>query len=65
MNEYWLITLQYHGNGENNFATIAIDEAPVEWLIKYGNHRKNTEKNIVCAQQITEDQYKRFDALRS
>ncbi len=65
MKEYWLITLQHYGNGGNNYATVAIDRAPVEWLIAFGNHREGTQKNIIFAQKITESQFERLDALRN
>lgn len=63
MNEFWMITLQY---GEGKFSTIAIDEHPAEWLIKWGNHRNSTtEKHIVFAMQISQDQFIKMDSLRS
>jgi hypothetical protein len=61
MAEFWMITLQYG----THFSTIAIDEHPAEWLIKFGNHRKPVgEKHIVFCTPITQQQFEQLEKLR-
>jgi hypothetical protein len=61
MREFWMITVHY---GAMQFATIAIDEPPAQWLINWGDHGKRTEKHIVFAMQISEHEYQRINELR-
>jgi hypothetical protein len=56
-----MITLHYSAG---QFATIAIDQSPAQWLIDWGDHGKRTEKHIVFAMQITEHEYERINQLR-
>jgi hypothetical protein len=60
--QFWMITISYSDNG---LATIAIDEHPAEWFIKWGCHMSSVvRKDIVFALQISKDQYTAINNLR-
>lgn len=59
-----MITVWHVGN---LLDTIAINETPASWMIKwgdFGNDARNSQKHILFAIQITEDEYTRLKELR-